>query len=64
MNWTTILADAGIPEPPGHRETLAVIAEKPYVHPDVIERQKVEARKIERAAATKLRRQLRRLYGL
>lgn len=30
MNWAKILADAGIPEPPGREDVLAKIEAKPY----------------------------------
>lgn len=31
MNWTAILADAGIPESPGYRETVALMQGRPVV---------------------------------
>lgn len=34
MNWTQLLADAGIPEPPGYQETVQALKERPYVKPD------------------------------
>lgn len=33
MDWTAILKKAGIPEPPGYRETVERIRASPYVKP-------------------------------
>jgi hypothetical protein len=33
MDWTKILKDAGIPEPPGYRETVDSFVERPYEKP-------------------------------
>ena len=33
MDWTRILAQADVPEPPGYRETLEAIEAHPYTPP-------------------------------
>lgn len=43
MDWTRILQQAGIEDPPGYRETVQSIEEEPYVKP--IKKGKSKAKK-------------------
>jgi hypothetical protein len=45
MNWTEILANAGVPEPPGYRETVDAIKADPYRTAKEVKRDEKKAAK-------------------
>lgn len=64
MEWTQILADAGIEEPPGYIKTWAVMAERKVLQAEAEEREVREKQAVQQeklaAAAHRSRRKGRR----